>query len=677
MHSPSKIIARVLLPLLLLVGPVGAQQMPRLEYLPLRIGLTGSLDNSWHTAGFGALPGVPACCPSHTGGDGSGFSAGGFLTIPLSSTFFVQLRAGYGVDDALLGADEWSVFNLDGEAVPAVIRHEIAARESFVAVEPRLGVHLWQGLHLLGGIWAGVVGTDSYTQVERLIEPSRGTFNNGSRERNRRSGAIPDAGRIAVSAVGGLGWDLPLTRGGLLMLTPALTWRQQLTRIVSGVDWRRGTLTAELALSLALGGPSPLPRPTGPVDVRPDQRPDPVATPSASPLLTASLGVTALGAEGMSPAVTAMRVEEFVTFEMQPLLNYVFFDEGSSTLPSRYAVMTRGQTQDFTLNALQGGRVLDTYHQLLNIVGHRLMRTPSARLTVVGCNAGQAGDAGGLTLSRDRASTVAGYLTDVWGIDPGRISIEARNLPEKPTTNLEGDGQAENRRVELTSTDESILAPIMLSDTSQLPDPPGLVFSPRVQFTVPIAGWRLAVTDGSTLIREFSGEGTPPGEIPWTVVEDWSDAFRSASRLLCTLTVESTDGTRASAATAVRTELVTIEKKRAQRTADVEIDLYNLILFDFGSTMLGDANRRIVSFIRGRIKPGARVSVTGYTDRIGDARFNQKLSRDRAQATADELGVPGTTVTGIGEVDVHPNRLPEGRFYNRTVSVKVETPVQP
>ena len=636
-----------------------------------------SFDRSFHTAGFSQLPGTPGCCPNFTEGSGTGFAGGGILHWPLSNAFFLQLRAGYGSDDAILKSDEPTVFNLDGEAVPGLIHHEINARESFLSVEPQLGVFLWKGLHLIGGVWAGYVVSGAYDQSETLIEPSRGTFNNGLRTRNPSSGNIPDVSLIAVSAVGGIGWSFAFTKNNSVVLAPEITWRHQLTRIVSGLDWQRQSLSFGLSLLVALGGPTAVVRAPGPIDIRPDHTPTPVTTSPKAGIITASIEVLGTGTDGTNTSIRELHVEEFVMFEMQPLLHYVFFDAGSSQVPERYVSLSPEGARDFNLNKLQGVRVLDNYHNILNIVGSRMTQIPGASIRLVGCNSGQDDEAGNVALSRKRAEHVADYLANTWGIARDRMMIEARNLPEKPTTSLEGDGQAENRRVEILSADENILRPIMQSDTTQLPDPQIIIFKPRVENTIPIAEWRLKITDGASTLREFVGEGPVPATISWTVGDDWSDTFRSASRLTYTLAIEGTDGTRASAEGVLRTDVVTMERKRARRLADVEIDLYNLILFDFGSTILSDANRRLAGFIRGRIKPGAVVSITGYTDNIGDSRFNQKLSRDRAQATADELGIPNTTVYGIGEAEIHPNRLPEGRFYNRTVSVKVETPVRP
>ena len=79
--------------------------------------------------------------------------------------------------------------------------------------------------------------------------------------------------------------------------------------------------------------------------------------------------------------------------------------------------------------------------------------------------------------------------------------------------------------------------------------------------------------------------------------------------------------------------------------------------------------------MRGRITPGSQVRIVGYTDMVGSEEYNQRLSQQRAAAVAQELRVPNAAVVGNGErLPLYDNRMPEGRFYNRTVEIIVEAP---
>lgn len=124
-------------------------------------------------------------------------------------------------------------------------------------------------------------------------------------------------------------------------------------------------------------------------------------------------------------------------------------------------------------------------------------------------------------------------------------------------------------------------------------------------------------------------------------------------------------------------DFITIRKKQKNRLGDKKIDRYSLILFEFNSTELSEKNIEIANFIKQNIQPDSRVLITGYTDNIGDADYNRKLSRSRAEKLSDILGTDKAFVRGLGESEeIYDQSIPEGRFYSRTVEVEIETPIK-
>jgi OOP family OmpA-OmpF porin len=74
---------------------------------------------------------------------------------------------------------------------------------------------------------------------------------------------------------------------------------------------------------------------------------------------------------------------------------------------------------------------------------------------------------------------------------------------------------------------------------------------------------------------------------------------------------------------------------------------------------------------------GCQVAITGHTDSIGPAAYNQVLSVNRAQEVADYLGNKDVApsrmiVTGMGEVaPIANNKTKVGRAENRRVEVEI------
>lgn len=75
--------------------------------------------------------------------------------------------------------------------------------------------------------------------------------------------------------------------------------------------------------------------------------------------------------------------------------------------------------------------------------------------------------------------------------------------------------------------------------------------------------------------------------------------------------------------------------------------------------------------------PNVNVKIGGYTDNVGDASYNLKLSQERANRTMHELerlGVSPSRITAEGFGEQHPvadNSTEEGRQLNRRIDIRV------
>jgi outer membrane protein OmpA-like peptidoglycan-associated protein len=153
---------------------------------------------------------------------------------------------------------------------------------------------------------------------------------------------------------------------------------------------------------------------------------------------------------------------------------------------------------------------------------------------------------------------------------------------------------------------------------------------------------------------------------------------KSASPITYALTVRYAVGQeRQAGPSTLPVEQVTLRRKREEGTTDVRTDRYGLILFEYNRSELNAANEKLAALVRSRIPAGAKVSITAFTDRIGEADHNLKLSEARARTTARVLGVDPANAKGVGETQPpFDNDLPEGRFYSRTVEIVVESRTQ-
>ena len=114
-----------------------------------------------------------------------------------------------------------------------------------------------------------------------------------------------------------------------------------------------------------------------------------------------------------------------------------------------------------------------------------------------------------------------------------------------------------------------------------------------------------------------------------------------------------------------------------------ELSRLSLIVFDFDKSDISPQNRRMISqFVAKSILPISTAEITGSTDSLGEFKHNMELSKARAFAVRDLIlkersSSQITNTKGIGaERQRYSNASPEGRYYFRTVTVEVETPLE-
>lgn len=387
------------------------------------------------------------------------------------------------------------------------------------------------------------------------------------------------------------------------------------------------------------------------------------------------------------PGFKGLVVKEKLTIELYALLPMVFFDQGVGSLPSRYVLFTSpAETQGFSEDTVTA--TLNGYYNYLNILGLRMRNHAQTKITLVGCNSQEAENEKSIDLSRQRAEGVKKYLVEIWGIDPSRIGLEARKLPENSTLSTTPEGIQENRRVEVHADDWEIIKPIKRSQIITEPDYRTATFSLT-------NGLRTDRIKSRQLVISHSGEVWATindlGAITSTKSPEWnwrSDANHKLpdgeSDLTVQLLITDNNGRVVKSnvdATGVRQ--FTQKQVVAENLSDKTREKYNLILFKYNSSDMGKWNHKILEdYVFDRITPNSDVQVNGYTDILGTPDYNLKLSENRANATKKDIDarirgkVKSIVSKGYGKTEpLYPNEVPEGRYYNRTVQVLIETPI--
>ena len=364
-----------------------------------------------------------------------------------------------------------------------------------------------------------------------------------------------------------------------------------------------------------------------------------------------------------------------------PMLNYVFFDSNSVDLSKKYILFqTPEEAANFDENSIS--KPLEKYYHILNVIGSRLQKDQSARITLVGCNMNLGAEKNNRELSRQRAEAVANYWEKIWNVDANRIKIIARNLPKNPSSRKTAEGCAENRRVEILSNKLEILAPIM-SEIQEVAYSPEIgEFKINVNAPEGLDYYEITARSGEmTLMKKRFTEVKPI--FNWNWLNDAGEKINGLSEIWYGLMIKDKEGAQfQSQEQKIPVEILEETGGFVEVKEDTVYQKFGLVLFPFNSANLDKKNSALLKKIVKVYKehPDCYIKVFGYCDDIGAEEYNMKLSQKRAKAACRilrRLGVPKGKMLcrGYGEINpIFSNATPEGRFLNRTVQIYVLYP---
>ena len=381
-----------------------------------------------------------------------------------------------------------------------------------------------------------------------------------------------------------------------------------------------------------------------------------------------------------------LQLESLASWDLYPLLNYVFFDPGSSQLAERYILFENsGQTEWFTDTTITGG-TLDKYYHVLNIFAYRMKKYPASKIEIVGCNDGTTLGEKRKALSSERAQAIYDYFKNVWEIDKSRMKIVARGKPKHPSNINDSIAIRENRRAEIICKDWDIVKPVF--DVKHTPKlhPETITFTAKTNINIAdIHNQQIEIKQGEIIWEVIDIIGIDDTSKRW----DWTNYkgrypdnnLPFSARLI----ISTKSGAEyKSDPIIIPVSTVSHGNRRYVSANDSTYESYNLILFPVGISETGPLNDRIMrEYICDRILPESYVKLFGHTSHEGIYKSSIKLANRRADVVEKFLSSCTDGKYAVmrkkafsDEEPLFDNMLPEGRFYNRTVQVIIKTPVE-
>jgi len=377
--------------------------------------------------------------------------------------------------------------------------------------------------------------------------------------------------------------------------------------------------------------------------------------------------------------------------ETFPLRNYVFFDLGSTEIPTRYVLLKKDQVKDFKENQLEvltpkkltgrSEREMIVYYNILNILGDRMFKNPSAKVRLSGSSME------GLEDGKTMAETIKRYLVNTFGIDTSRIITEGRINPRKPSAQ---SGQTHDlallresdHRVSIWSTSPDLMmefqsgpeAPLKPVEIIAIQEAP---LDSYVSFNVKgsqeaFSSWSLEIKDEEGSIQHFGPYDKEQVNLPGKSIL----GAKPEGNFKVMMIGNAKNGRTVIKDTTLHMTLwVPSQREEGMRFS---------VIFEFNeSKVINIYEKYLTEIIIPKIPAGGTVIIHGHTDIIGDVYYNQRLSLARAN---DVKSILQTGLSKAGRNDVKfkvfgfgadqnlapfENNLPEERFYNRTVIIDI------
>ena len=268
------------------------------------------------------------------------------FVAPISTTFGLDIRVGYysgSVDLATTEALE--VFNR-GVRETSTIRHDLNVSSSMLMTDILGRFNYDSRLQFFAGLSLGYNLSGTYSQREVLLTPGNATFSNGARQRNTRTGQLESLSSIYAGITGGLTYEFPANADKTMFIAPELLVTLSPTNLLSNTSWLVQRMRAGFAVSFI---PFAIEDELSDIELFDIARNAPMRQNTD----IATVPVPSVSAAGVNEAgdvatSSSIRIEEFASNRVRPLLPYVFFDKGSNSLSPRYRQITKEQVASYS-----------------------------------------------------------------------------------------------------------------------------------------------------------------------------------------------------------------------------------------------------------------------------------------------------------------------------------------
>ncbi len=670
---------------------------------------------------FNSLPGIPFNNKGFTDISASGMNFGAFWYLPLSKKLSLNSKVSYSLLSGSFKSVESELTQKVPDTVWTFIENLMEPNLPSVNINPNISYEVIDNFNISAGINISLFVSPTFNQHEKILNDNAPDFSNGSRENNvYKNEPIPNISSIYLSIPLGVEYNYSFSNNYLLGLN--VSYNLGLGSLVSGIDWSLSSINLGVSIAYETDRPCPpgmyrnadgncewAPCPPGMVRNSegecvcregmilnseglcvwppcPERNYKRNENGECVQVLFADIKVQPILPSGLPSDNEQIYMRESESMVAQSLLNYIFFDENSYEIPKRYKVwQDDSKIGNFKEeNIINFENPVETYYNILNIIGYRMSNSPFAKLTLVTYNLpGVEKDNSDLPLKR--VETIANYLKNIWKVPEYRIETKIYNLPPELAKMDNKYLLDEYRRVEIIpdTSNMDIIEPLFKTNLVFKAYPPKININLDVIPLTSIEQWALKIKQKEKVYFEEKGKEKPPSLITWypNLTSYKYDYDLGPIEVEIELKDKSQVETKNSKP--LQLSWINFDKNAEPEDIDSVYSLYYL-LFNFNDDNIERDIRKNSEILDNIIfdKYRSRFNLTGFTDNIGDEKANKILSNKRVEAVSkyliekNKVNESHINKLGLGSIELFNNELPEGRFYNRIVTLQISTPRQ-
>ncbi len=332
-----------------------------------------------------------------------------------------------------------------------------------------------------------------------------------------------------------------------------------------------------------------------------------------------------------------------------PIVSAVFFETNSSKIPNYYIQQLQKLPSMFNGDPVEKRKYL--LLRILNIVKNN----SKALIVLNGVTSGPTNEPLGLPLAFERANNVKSALVNL-GVPDSIIKVKADIFPKYPTNQEYKEGIIENQRVDINIKNAPIQKYVGIQNYAEVKGSTEL----KVDFKNLQSTNKLLLKPNyydTTVVVEKQGLFTI------LVKMRLKDKEFHLKALLTNNNLSSEIDT-----------LINQDSLPKQQGKLVLSNFEAVLLFQYGSSVLTRENQELLKQLISKLPTNSEIIINGSADALGPERMNKQLAIQRAKSAEDFIKSISNNkfkIKTTKNFKKFPEDTPEGRFFNRSIRIRV------